>query len=362
MNQPFPITTAACLLGLLNSCAVDFSRKGEPLVDDGSHVRVGSEPRDAAEGATMEAGFDPVPPCYLDKDGDGVGAGEVRPCSDAGDTGVGALVTTNGDCDDDDDTRSPSRFDECGDQIDNDCDGKVDDELNNACRGACTTPLGHQPGEVCDNGLLGACARAGEYVCQGDEHTVCNATFPTGSAELCSDSVDNDCDGLVNEADAVDGLAWYADCDADGYAGAGEAPRNSCTKPPVDAACRNWTRTRPTVISDTDCRPLDPAYHPGAVFGLRPEGSDDPDLNCDRDPEKDTASIAVGSAFGVTINRVCSGTGDCNCARWPGTAPPCSETSTSGYSVYSRTSNSDGQCTESFGGPGQFFTGFQYCR
>jgi hypothetical protein len=43
-----------------------------------------------------------------------------------------------------------------------------------------------------------------------------NAAIHPEADEIC-DSVDNDCDGAIDEADAVDASTWYADADGDGY-------------------------------------------------------------------------------------------------------------------------------------------------
>ena len=71
--------------------------------------------------------------------------------------------------------------------IDDDCDGLIDEDFN--------------VGQPCTVGI-GACVGQGLYVCSGDgTGTVCNATPGAPSAEICSDGIDNDCDGLTDCAD-----------------------------------------------------------------------------------------------------------------------------------------------------------------
>jgi len=73
------------------------------------------------------------------------------------------------------------------DGLDNDCNGVVDD-------GIAATPT--QCG-------VGACAATGELACVGGQMVdSCVAGNPT--AEVCTDGVDNDCDGLADSADVVD--------------------------------------------------------------------------------------------------------------------------------------------------------------
>ena len=76
----------------------------------------------------------------------------------------------------------------CGDGIDNDCDGQTDNdpELN--------------LGGVCNVGL-GICERQGGYVCRNNE-VVCDGTpgTPDNRGEICDNGLDDDCDGEVDEA------------------------------------------------------------------------------------------------------------------------------------------------------------------
>jgi hypothetical protein len=251
---------------------------------------------DSAADATAEAG----PPCYADKDKDGVGAGSAVSCEGYGSDGGAGLSLVNNDCDDNNDKRSPSLSDVCGDNIDNDCDGTPDDESNNACGGPCTTQLAHQPGDKCTNGLLGACAREGTWQCQGTTVTVCNAPSAAGSPEVCGDGVDNDCDGSKDEADAIDATIWYEDCDGDGYSAltetlitSGVGTTRSCTTPAQRGSC-SWTTKRPQApqpssgiaASNWDCDDSSGAYRPSASFGIPPEGKTRSDLNCDGVDEK----------------------------------------------------------------------------
>ncbi len=78
------------------------------------------------------------------------------------------------------------------------------------------------PAKICFMQLLNNCEVDTGVDADGDgfDDTVdCNdsdATIYPGADEYC-DGVDNDCDGTVDESDAIDALAWFADADGDGY-------------------------------------------------------------------------------------------------------------------------------------------------
>jgi hypothetical protein len=288
---------------------------------DAGHADSGSDDDvDAASDSGEDPGDDGgalVAPteCYLDRDHDGAGAGDEVDCDapyadlpatdaaaiDEGATdaaandggavatrAVPAVVHRNDDCDDSDPYRAPTLKELC-DGIDNNCNSVVDDNAKNACGGTCTRVLDYAPGDACENGLQGACSRPGKYICQGETDVVCNAPQITASSELCADTIDNDCDGVVDEPDAVDASYWYQDCDGDGYAASTTGGVQSCTKPANAGSC-GWTQVvpQPSTRTNWDCNDSSKAYKPGAGYGFPPAGQTSYDLNCDgltlRDP------------------------------------------------------------------------------
>ncbi len=102
------------------------------------------------------------------------------------------------DCDDQDPRRSPLFQEVCGDGIDNDCDGIVDD----CCPGV----------DCCDADNDGYGVGDG---CEGPQD--CDDSNPRaaeGGEEVCGDGIDNDCDGIVD--DCCEGTLC-CDADNDGY-------------------------------------------------------------------------------------------------------------------------------------------------
>jgi Putative metal-binding motif len=103
----------------------------------------------------------------------------------------------------------------CGNGFDDDCDGRPD-PIDPDCSGTCGGTSG---AEICDgldndcNGQLddlkqtcqrpdqqGVC-RMGRMVCpQSGTQPTCEPGLPDAQGELCSDGLDNDCDGSVDEA------------------------------------------------------------------------------------------------------------------------------------------------------------------
>jgi hypothetical protein len=89
-----------------------------------------------------------------------------------------------------------------------------------------------------------------------------------GADEVC-DGVDNDCDGEVDEDDAVDAPSWYADGDQDGF-GDPEASSRACAQPSG------------YIEDDSDCDDGDDEVYPQA-----PELCDEQDNDCDGETDEE---------------------------------------------------------------------------
>jgi len=119
--------------------------------------------------------------------------------------------------------------------------------------------------------------------------------------ELCNE-IDDNCDGEIDSADAVDAWRWYQDGDGDGY-GDPESWTMACTQPEGYVA----------VDDAEDCDDGDDSIHPGATEIC----SDGVDNNCDEDagdcrPEGDqswtfTGLRFYGASFDDGTGRACAG-------------------------------------------------------
>ena len=103
----------------------------------------------------------------------------------------------------------------CGDSVDNDCDGAVDEEGASGCTWY------YHDGDNDGYGTNSAkclCAKSGNYraTANGDCHDGNGSIYP-GAPEKCN-GVNDDCDGAVDEGVGVSGCSsWYWDNDNDGY-------------------------------------------------------------------------------------------------------------------------------------------------
>ncbi|MGC6491702.1 MAG: MopE-related protein [Myxococcota bacterium] len=162
------------------------------------------------------------------------------------------------DCDDTRGAVYPGAQEIC-DALDNDCDNAIDEEATDANTwyadgdadgfGNVYLPLVN-----CD-----ATAPLGYAADATDCNDASDMVYP-GADERC-DGLDNDCDTIVDESDAIDAVTYYSDGDGDGYGGgAGEV---FCFRPDGYSPIGN------------DCFDDDALSYPGA-----PELCDDKDNNC----------------------------------------------------------------------------------
>jgi len=169
------------------------------------------------------------------------------------------------DCNDNDAATHHGAVEACGDGVDNNCDGNIDE----GC-GSCTDV---DQDNYCDT-------------------TDCNDNDPLinpGAVERCGDNVDNNCDGEIDEGCATctdgdgDGYCFEVDCDdndpnanpaADEVCGDGVD--NNCNGL-VDEGCGGCTDLdQDGACDDVDCNDLDSRAFPGNV-----EVCDGIDNNCD---------------------------------------------------------------------------------
>lgn len=152
---------------------------------------------------------------YQDYDGDQFGNSSIW--LDECDVSDG-YVLNDDDCDDSDANVYPGAVEDYTNEIDDDCDGRVDDE--------------DEDGYTITN--------------DGDCDDQNDAINP-GAQEVC-DGIDNDCDGDIDE-DVM--TTWYIDNDGDGY-GSSDSTLQDCTQPAG------------YVDNNGDCDDNDPTIYLGA--------------------------------------------------------------------------------------------------
>ena len=161
------------------------------------------------------------------------------------------------DCDEGDATVYPGAPETCND-VDDDCDGVVDD-----------TPVDELlwyadiDGDTFGDALLVdlACDQPSGFVADDTDCDDAVASTNPGADELCND-IDDDCDSSVDES-AVDAPTWYADIDLDTY-GSDASTIDDCEQPVGYLA------------DGGDCDDADAAINPAAT-----ETCDGVDQDCD---------------------------------------------------------------------------------
>lgn len=168
------------------------------VLADGNGQRTGDQ---SAEAQRSEAFGCAGTTYYRDNDGDGVGSaasGTVKHC-----TTPPQYSAVDGDCDDFDNRRTPGKSESCN-NLDDDCDGQVDEGLGTVT----TWPDADGDGY---GDTLGApssgCGGGGRAQNDDDCNDADNKVHP-GASETCNQK-DDDCDGQVDEGARVRcGTGW----------------------------------------------------------------------------------------------------------------------------------------------------------
>ncbi|MCC6648570.1 MAG: putative metal-binding motif-containing protein [Polyangiaceae bacterium] len=253
-----------------------------------------------------------------DADGDGHATNKCKSLD------PGFVVEVGDDCDDADKATYPGAWDgpqgeghpsRCGDGIDQDCDGAVDDDrLSSGATCTCAPgdvaacsedasgkpiywPAG-APAGICKTGSK-TCLPAGVY-------GPCTGAVPPGT-ESCN-GLDDDCDGAVDDGPPADAPYFRYDGDDDLHAKAGFDYVKQCDPPLVPPAeCPSCPATTPsgqshwkTNVPADDCDDQKPQINPSAV-----DKCDLVDNNCD-------GTVDEGCSCTDGATRACGAASTCN--------------------------------------------------
>ncbi len=197
---------------------------------------------------------------YEDTDDDAYGStNSYCFCEAAGDYDV----LNDDDCDDGDADTNPGADEYC-DGHDDDCDGDVDEDS------AVDALTWYQDADSDTYGNPSVsdveCYQPSGYVLDNTDCDDTRALTNPAATEYCNYLYDDDCDGTIDEASAVDADTWYLDSDEDGYG-----------DPAISqVACEMYQPTG-YILDNTDCDDSDAGDYPGAPEVV----ANDDDEDCD---------------------------------------------------------------------------------
>ena len=190
---------------------------------------------------------------WLDGDGDGWGGPQETCLCEP----TAPYVTQGGDCDDQQAGVNPGAPEACN-GLDDDCDGLTDEGAAIGCNPAWLDGDGDGWG---GSEVVCICVAVAPYVLLSGDCDDSQAGINPASPEVCN-GLDDDCDGLVDEALAVGCVTVWLDEDGDGWGG----PEGACLCAPA----------APYLVQGGDCNDQRADIFPGA-----PEICDGLDQDCD---------------------------------------------------------------------------------
>jgi len=207
---------------------------------------------DDCDGETDEDPLD-SPTWYYDIDGDGYGSNYIVAFECQAPVGY---VGDNTDCDDTNTAVYPTAIEVC-DDLDNDCNGAIDDNAVDALYWYHDSDRDDY-GDASDQIYL--CDQTFGYILNSDDCDDDNADIYPGAAEYCN-GVDEDCDGNLDN-NPLDSNEFFLDSDGDGF-GDPQSNIEQCDMPTG------------YVVNSEDCNDSDVLIHPDAE-----EDCDGIDQNC----------------------------------------------------------------------------------
>jgi len=230
-------------------------------------------------------------------------------CTDCDGDGYDSVASGGDDCNDSNASVHPGATEICGDGVDNDCDGAIDEDCG------CTD-----------------CDGDGYTVAAGDCNDA-NASIHPGASEICGDGVDNNCNGAVDEGcgpltetncsngvdDDSDGFTDCADSDCYGLSG--------CPSPGT-TACYRFTYVTPLSetaseisIQGSQCTPGHSCTHWLAPL-IDSEGNRAEEFSSSR--LQKTLKFIDGSSFEINVMYRIYGTEYWHCSYGGSSTPPSS--------------------------------------
>ncbi len=266
--------TARCLCadeGYYTAPAGGDCDDDDPLRHPGQTEACGDGIDNNCNGQTDEEGAAGCQTRYADRDFDSFGNPADAKCL-CGPTGVYTALN-NLDCDDGNGAINPLATEACGDGKDNNCNGLTDEENANGCVAHYYDGDGDTFGDSTrpTRCLCGPDAPSKYTATRGGDCNDASAAIHPDALELCEADgvtpIDNNCNGLLNEENAVGCKTYYYDGDGDGRGTSAQPPKCFCTG--GNAALKY------TSLFNDDCNDADAAIAPHLT-----EVCDGKDNNC----------------------------------------------------------------------------------